>query len=55
MTASDSTTRFGYNARAGLTFDLGGGALQLLVEASYNSVSTTRDTEFVPIGFTFRF
>jgi len=51
--ASDSSTEFGLNVGVGYNVETGGG--QFFVEAKYHRIDTdTRDLEFVPINFGFR-
>jgi|SRR5579872_3567645 len=50
----DETTRFAWNAGAGVEFPLYGGQT-FFVEARYNRIQTDRPTEFVPIRVGLRF
>lgn len=52
--ASESTTRFGYNAAIGLSFETGQ-AGEVYIEASYHWAQTTNETtEYLPISVGFR-
>jgi opacity protein-like surface antigen len=50
----ESTTRFAWNAGAGIEFPLQDGAA-FFVEARYHRMSTGDATEFIPLQFGFRF
>lgn len=54
VVASDDTTRFSFNAGAGLDFDLRDGQT-FFIEARYVRVQTSQPTEFVPITIGLRF
>src|SRR5262249_9647548 len=54
LVASDDSTRFAWNAGAGLDFALPGGS-SWFVEAGYERIQTQERTEFIPIRFGFRF
>jgi opacity protein-like surface antigen len=53
VTDSQSTTDFGYNLAAAMTFALGGEST-LYVQAQYNSVQSDATLEFVPLVVGFR-
>jgi opacity protein-like surface antigen len=54
LVASSDTTRFAWNAGAGVDFALPGGQ-SWFIEARYERIETSAPTEFVPITFGFRF
>jgi opacity protein-like surface antigen len=54
LVASSSTTRFAWNAGAGVSFSLPRGQ-SWFIEARYERIETPTPTEFVPIRFGFRF
>ena len=54
VVASEDTTRFAWNAGAGLDFNLPRGQ-SWFVEARYERIETQAPTEFIPIRFGFRF
>ena len=54
VVASEDTTRFAWNAGAGLDFTLPRGQ-SWFVEARYERIETQAPTEFIPIRFGFRF
>jgi opacity protein-like surface antigen len=54
VVASDSTTRFGYNAGLGLSFAFGSGS-EIYLEARYHRAETTNEpTELLPVSVGFR-
>jgi opacity protein-like surface antigen len=53
LVASDTTTRFAWNAGLGVEFDLPG--YSVFVEAKYHRIDTDRPTEYVPIQVGLRF
>ena len=54
VVASDSTTRFAWNAGVGMNFALPAGQ-SWFVEARYERIETQEPTEFIPIRFGLRF
>jgi opacity protein-like surface antigen len=54
LVASSDTTRFAWNAGAGIDFALPGGQAWF-VEARYERIESPQPTEYVPIRFGFRF
>jgi opacity protein-like surface antigen len=53
VTASESTTRLGWNVGAALTFKVGLGS-QLFIEAKYHRVETETPTEYIPLVIGYR-
>ena len=54
LIASSDSTRFAWNAGAGVSFGMPGGQ-SWFVEARYERIETQGPTEFIPIRFGFRF
>ena len=53
VTDSQSTTEFGYNLAAAITFQVGMGS-QIYVQAQYNSVETKQSLTYVPLVVGYR-
>lgn len=53
IVASESTTKFGYNAGVGVTFELPSSS-QLYIEAKYHWINTKETTQYLPIVIGYR-